>query len=430
MRIGNRLKLSLDFRRVWYTALLFVFLYMPPVTSINIKYLIGIAGWIYLIFHRCAFPRKIWITITAIGILSFYILFAGFLNTHTILNTMASKMYLAVLVFPYAMMLGNIASERHYSQEDLIKMLGWAAFIESLFSAAAYMVYEIQTFLLNLMSFSTDNELVQYMREWRMYGMADGMTYAMPILQGIIGIILLLYALHREISYIIFVPFICLSGLINARTTIVVLLAGILFILISCHFLKLKTMKRAAAVGMFALAGMFIFSRFQQGKANTQWLQDGFREILAFLSGKLEGYFYIVFQDENVASRFLKLPAGWGLLFGNGSIPPSDIGYIRDIWAGGILMAAVLYGIYAMMLKQIYVYASMHVSEKIARNAIVFLAIVLFAVNVKGEICCINEVSNLVVFLYVTAGIKCSREGRYGTVSVRNANVYRAVRGV
>lgn len=93
-------------------------------------------------------------------------------------------------------------------------------------------------------------------------------------------------------------------------------------------------------------------------------------------------------------------------------------------------MAAVLYGIYAMMLKQIYVYASMHVSEKIARNAIVFLAIVLFAVNVKGEICCINEVSNLVVFLYVTAGIKCSREGRYGTVSVRNTNVYRAVRGV
>lgn len=427
MKIGTRFKISLDFKKVWYAALLFVFLYMPPVTNINIKYLIGVAGWIYLILHRCAFPKKIWKTIMVIGILSIYILLAGFLNMHTILNTMASKMYLAVFTFPYAMMLGNIADEWHYSQEDLIKMLGWTAFVESLFSAAAYAAYEIQTLLLNCMSIGTDNELIQYMREWRLYGLADGMTYAMPILQGIIGIILLQYALHREMRYIIFVPFICLSGLINARTTIIVLLTGILFVAVSCNFLKLKTLKRTVTVVLFAVAGMIIFNRLQQGRANAQWLQDGFREIFAFLSGKLEGYFYIVFQDENVASRFLKLPNGWGLLFGNGSIPSSDIGYIRDIWAGGILMAFMLYGIYAKMLKQIYTYLSMHVSAKIAGSIIAFLTIVLLAVNVKGEICGINEVSNLIVFLYVTAGIKCCREERCRTVSVRNANIYRAV---
>lgn len=240
----------------------------------------------------------------------------------------------------------------------------------------------IRSIALNLYPLSDNPAITNF----RIYGITFDYTFGMQILHGVFSTIVCVFAILKNKKYFKYLPFVLIPSILNGRTGLLVfLLTFVIFIVVYCiKNKKLKNMfKYALFLLVFLILGAFVLKKYFPYTYNS--FNDFIMDTIDLLTGKgTSGNYSVLIND------MLFFPKGIHLIFGHGikvfdNVQPfgnSDIGYVNDVFLGGIVYAILLYLIYISLFSKI-----LNKKNSSLLHKMLFLIIIvsLFMINIKGE---------------------------------------------
>ncbi len=233
----------------------------------------------------------------------------------------------------------------------------------------------------------------------RIFGISSDYTFGTPIYHGLIAGLAVYFALGDKISkYYLYVPLILLATLLNGRTGILVFIFVAVISIIHVYAKRARPVNALIALSVLCVLVVGLFASIQRFAPSAYNFVNSFvddtRNLL--VEGELTGNYEVLYETSQV------VPEGAGLWFGEGyriydskgaqlAGGRSDVGYINDLFVGGIFYILALYGaVFAFLLYR---------SDK--RDVFMFLLIVavLLFVNIKGEVFRSAIVMFLVVYI-------------------------------
>lgn len=232
-------------------------------------------------------------------------------------------------------------------------------------------------------------------RVFRIYGLARGYTFAMPLFQGLCIIIAYILGSYKSSKYYLLIPFFVVSIAVNARIALVSLLIAPCVI----FFFKFKKqwIKQIASI-LLIFFSFLILRAIVQYKAEDSssfntwvWLDQGIEDLIDFKNGETSetGNVYALTDRMWFAPNSIH---EW--IFGTGeyvfgkSYQSSDIGYVINLYYGGLVFSLLLYLSYLFLLMKYYT------NDIIQKNISVSLIVYLFIANCKGNVFMSNEIIN------------------------------------
>ncbi|MBP5342938.1 hypothetical protein J6Y73_03325 [bacterium] len=394
---------KMNIRKIFIGFFLFFYLYLPPFLSFNTIIIVGLISWLLLLVFRVHLLKGP-VTIVA-SILLFscaYILIVGFIKQNEFVNSMGGLAYLTIFGFPSALFIATFAKKSKISFDEFLSILIFVAFVQGLLSILTYINSNIHSFFVDRLFYSMSEEQIPNLITVRLFGWSNGLTYAMPILQSVIGMLSIFKGVFskKRINYL-YAAIIMFSGLINARTSLVIIIMGFVLLL---FFTFLKSPKKCFKLLLVIIALLFLFNSFlsiSKNSNNIKWISDGIEEIAAFLEGKKEGYFDALFTNDAIGIGIHYAPTGSELWFGTGLLVRSDIGYIRDLWEGGIIYCLLVYFSFFMMTTRIARNLFNSTNKIYAFFLFFLLTSALVVTNIKGSIFGVNEFSMFIVLIFI-----------------------------
>lgn len=240
---------------------------------------------------------------------------------------------------------------------------------ENVYSLLKYLVFigMIQFFIILFMQLQPDlkniavtlyggkegvPERLRYLLSYRIYGIASSYTFMLPLIQTFFSVIALyLYSEGKGFFYFITSVLLIYSSIVNGRTGmyIYIIIMIIYFLKQSLQKFNLKILIFSfGTLIIFVISVLFILNFYPDRFA---WITEGIEEIiLLFFAGETS-------QNTNVGrliGEHLVFPKGFDIIFGLGknifsgityrnNYIHSDIGYINDLFRGGIIYIFLLY---------------------------------------------------------------------------------------
>lgn len=385
---------------------MFFYIYSPPIKGIPfgpIKIVALISYIVLLICYKKEVNNLFTLKITYNTIfiffgallLSFFIdLFSAgmFRHSYDLLLFLIEVFPISVFLSIFALKTLNMSLDDFYISIIVVGML--QALI--VFIMIIYPDLRLYTFE-TLLRYDEESKIIATLGT-RSYGFAGGYLYSFPVFQGIVLMIILLFSILKSYLYILSIPFILISIAVNARIGLVAI-PVIFFVGISLNFFKI----RLISVGKFViiLIVFIVLTNLLLGfilninvdfiniKAFYEWNYKTIEDVTNFIQGK--GSTYTIGKLQRMAH----IPSGLSLLFGEGmyifsnpaSPLSSDIGYVINLYYGGIIYSLLIYSGVLMIF-----YKALHYNKD-WMHAILLVSIVvlLFIVQIKGNIFSANE---------------------------------------
>lgn len=239
----------------------------------------------------------------------------------------------------------------------------------------------------------------QFVIDTRIFGISSDYTFGTPIYHGLIAGLAVYFALKDRIRrYYLYVPFILLVTFLNGRTGILVFLVTAAASIFYIYAKRSRLINAFIAFGVVIALLVGLLAGVARFAPNAYNFIDSFIEDTKNLLEKheLTGNYEVLYETSKI------MPKNEKLLFGEGyriydaqgaqrAGGRSDVGYINDLFIGGIFYIIVLYSATFSFM--------MHHERK---EAFIFLLIifVILIVNIKGEI------FRSAVFMFMVAYIK------------------------
>ena len=137
-------------------------------------------------------------------------------------------------------------------------------------------------------------------------------------------------------------------------------------------------------VAVFGIAAVYII--YEDSPNTFNWLASGFQDLINFFNGQKTGNFATL-------SNMWLFPTGVNAIFGMGfrlynnlhGFPRSDIGYVNDMFMGGVIYIAILYTtVYRVILYGLS--NRKGISNRINWALSISFVIILLFSNYKGEV--------------------------------------------
>lgn len=233
-----------------------------------------------------------------------------------------------------------------------------------------------------------------FISRMRIYGISGDYTFFTPIYHGILCGVALFYSVFRSPKYFIYLPFILLAILMNGRFGILVFLLAPI-ILVAYTLINGKVNLKALKISFYTIlvigTGMFIIMLV--APFTYDWIVSGIMEVVNLvIYGEKVG-------NVDVLTDMFHFPKGIGFLLGEGhriigrdgralGYIPSDIGYVNDMFMGGIVYVSMLYGsIFSFILRNDKKRSATVKSEVMLPSLISkYLLFALLLANLKGEV--------------------------------------------
>lgn len=211
---------------------------------------------------------------------------------------------------------------------------------------------------------------------FRAYGLAQGLNFDYGVIQGLIFGIGLFY-LKSNRWYILFIPFVIISILINARTGFIVVILALIFYSISNKSYK----SLFAGVLIFSLLGLTYKSLKDLIPTDTYlWIEEFFLELGDAVFGTNNAQYN---TGETLNEMLIWPQDAMSWIFGTGhslfrvkSGAHSDVGYINQLAYGGLIYMLLLFFMCWRTLKKDKPY--------IQKNLFLLVIVTLLLVNFKG----------------------------------------------
>jgi len=223
----------------------------------------------------------------------------------------------------------------------------------------------------------------------RIYGISNDYTFFTPAYHGILCTVALIYSIIQKWKYIVYIPFLLINILLNGRIGLVVFFVGALS---AMFYLLIKGKSRTKVISYLFLSILSIISLLAIAKSivptTYNWIMLGINDTMSFLlDNELNGNYSALLDDMLFFPPNLIFGEGFRVYAGSGSAHGyygSDIGYVNDMFMGGILYIGILYlSIYWFILK---VNTRTIKKEFLLNKTISFsLLLMLLIANFKGE---------------------------------------------
>ncbi len=406
------IKLKTD--RLLLVIIAFMMIYNPPIGPIkSLLVVFPIAGFYILLnyryvknnFHKIINQYLVWM------LLFIYIFVVALCNDNPP-AFLQSFIYVLASVIPASIMITCMIDKKGYDLHYYIDTILYAGLIQCVLSIAAFFNRGIKDVLLRLMisgGLFQNDTYSAYMVNLRLFGFSTGLTFGMPSVQAFLAIIALYMAINnkRSVKYYIMIPLFAFSGIINARSSLIIIGIGVIAIALSLS--AGNTVKKIARIlGIIVLAVVLInvgLSILRTLSPTTHtWIEEGIAQISMFFRGDTtSGYFSYVGDD----SRW-DLPSGLNLIFGYGIRVLNrnklniltDIGYINDIYFGGLIYAVILY---TLMIKYVMSLNKYRFSNGSTLNKFLYISFMasFIVLNVKGYVFDLNNFFVLFVMIAI-----------------------------
>lgn len=393
-------------RYVLYLLFAFLLVYYPPLLHINTLHIVGVIGWIGILRNIRYIKGHIDIskyvsTIIVPFLLLIYLFFVCLINGNEA-KQVYFLLYWLVDVFPATFLLIIYFSKSKFSAYDILTFVLNFSLVQAFFTILAYTNPGIQEYFVNkLVSYGYDDVFLM-LSQFRLFGFSSNLTYAMPVLQGFLTSVALFLGLTYKSRYYFYIPILFFSGIVNARISIVITLVSMCMLLLFLNYKSKKTPFRIGSILFIIISTMFFLSRMDFSNSETwQWINTGIEELFNFFNGNTTGYFtYVNSHDKYI------LPVTLGSkIFGNGVRVMgggtkygvvSDIGYVNDIWLGGIVFCITIYLFFFFIIKKIRKFS---VSNNLNKFLFYSILCILVISNIKGFIFNINDFTTTVFIL-------------------------------
>lgn len=414
--------MKISLKEIGFVLIVSIYIFVPPLFPFGMSIVMGMGFIMYCIcnYHRIRntlLSKPILITyfiflVSIIWVTLSYIYVYGSITN--LLPILVNYIYLLIYSITGAIVICDLLIKYKFKQNKIWKYIIYAGAVQGVLAILAFMNVHIQNlcciFLENIMS----KDIIDYWRNYRLYGLACSLTYSMPIVQSLLGGLAILYARKYNEKFYFLVPILWGSAIINARVSLIVIIIEMLTLVLigtrkSNEYKLIKKSSFCIILLLFICILVTILTAARHG-ISFERITDPILEIVSLFKGdivfKSEGYLAYFFVDP----KALVMPVGKELLFGGGIWNnTSDIGYIRNLWVGGIFYCIFIYVTYLIYLRKMY--------KKLKRTTydfcpmVIIIGITLFVVNIKGDIFGgMNEVQNL-FFLLVGISLFINRKG-------------------
>lgn len=372
--------------------------YIPTVITLGITIVFIMMLSPYEVL-RSIYQLKIFVigVILSLGYFAFRAMLSGndprvFQNVIIILNVISLVLWLEVLRKYF-----------HFTKNDVLTWMLWMVVVQCFFALIMLASSGIRaTILAKTATNIIDN---QFVYGERLYGISSDYTFFTPIYHSIMGLISVYMGMNFQKKYYMFLPFCVFIIVLNGRTGLITLALGFILILMKRMVTSFVGLFQVAIIVLVSVGFIFLGLEFLQSiQPDTYtWIVTGFEDTLALIfEGSKQGNY------EQLTGSFLMFPSGlvyW--IFGYGVrvyagnksniwFGTSDIGYINDLFMGGITYMFILYSTIVS-----YLMSCNRKSGTIARSSMLFLAflLVLVIANYKGEASRSGMVLTAIIFM-------------------------------
>ena len=407
--IGTKSSQRLIKYNIFYIIAIFFYIFQPPIFSFNSMHIIGLLSLAIfmlrgisdgkIIIHKDIRPVLVIMSVIFVYLLFFTVGING-ANIYAILGPIR----FILEVVPFGVLLSNYLINKGLETTDFINMCLIAGGIQVFLGIIAFLVPSVHLLFADLLYARGYGEVVFSLVRNRIFGLADGLMYATPILLSFFGILFIYRDDHRLFNIIVGALF-TVTGIVNARISIVVTLMGIIILILA----RGKSKKQKLIfIGAIVLALLIVVNVLlpivaERYPFTYQWITSGLEELRLFSRGNRTGYFNY-FSD---ASHFALPYTVLQMLFGVGERPmtglvsfgnsiQSDIGFINDIWFGGIVYVLLLYGVTYYMLIKLF-----RSKSDILHFVALFFMVLLPVVNIKGIAFTTNQFTLFIYLLFI-----------------------------
>ena len=384
----------------------FIILYNPPLMSFNTMHIVGLCSLLYLAINRYTKETGIcleWIKYFLVILV--YLLIVVIVIRGRSASGIVYPIYYLLDIIPFACAINIFKQKKGLSIDDLIVMIFIAALLQSVFAFIAFTNPQFQALVVERIISYGGIETYTYWSTLRMYGFSNGLMFDMPVTQSVLAIIALYYSMNKGKKYYMLIAGVLFfSAIINGRISFIVVLIGLFtMVIIGNQSPKKKIQIIFGAIFLLIVFIVVVFPYIQEHSPLTyKWISEGIEDIIGLVNWDTSGgYFSYISNSEKY-----RLPESvFGLLIGEGiSVAggknifnmSSDIGFINDIWIGGILYLIIEYSMFARRILTL-----IRSNKKIASFIGLFSAILVIALNFKGCIFSMNSFMNYIVMMSI-----------------------------
>jgi len=291
-----------------------------------------------------------------------------------------------------------LSSKRGYGLIGILKLLLCVSLIQAAIGISAFFFPSFKAFLVEWLFTGYYDTKSALLVRTRLFGVSQSMLFGIGIFQAFMASLSFYFAIRFSFKYLLFVPVLFFSAIINVRTSLIVftinaLLTVITFLVHSRGKQLVKVITAVTIIVVFAFVLSSVFSASED--ITISWVSRALEETTAFLRGTSTGTYAAL------ETMFL-FPDKYTAMFGSGTTPfgvkyeghSSDIGYINDLHLGGIFYTITLYLSFFVLLL-----GSVRGSTVEARTTVLLMVTTMLLVNVKGPAFRVNEFTNAFFFI-------------------------------
>lgn len=388
--------------------MIFLMVFHVPVLPINILYIITPVSYLYLLLNRGSKyvnKEQLRSLYTWLILMIAYQSLISISNGYSFIESSVGMIWWAIAVIPISLSIIISCGKKPNRGLSFIYSLTFAVLIQCLCAYIAVVSPSMKAFFLKYVD--TENLIRNGQYFFRLFGWARYLTGFTAMSMGLIAGLFFYHALSRKKLFYIFTIMTAIAGVINARTSAVIFVGcvTIAFLFYGKNLIK----KIVWLVSIASVVSIILLSLNLKGLSDNDtisWITDGFNEISGFIEGEDTGYFAYATNEEKWS-----LPHDSRFVFGEGTDVfdyhrnvgfTSDIGYISDIWSGGILFSFCFYSFILVFLVKLYKNEK-HLKRKDKIIIPGMLAMTLFISNVKGIL---NSDNDLICVVFLILCLK------------------------
>lgn len=355
---------SIRLQKILCVILMYLIIFNPPLFKFNCVIIISILSNIYILM-KYKYMKK-YINMNHYFLIEIFLLIEMiFLCFISVLNgnkfyIFSYILYWALGDIPFSLCLLYFFKKNKLKFISMINLIIATCVLFSFTAILAFFVPAIKSIFTNMLS-SYGVESMDVLSLYRDYGLAANLTNASSFLCAIVASASLYLSFRLSRKYLLFVPVLVFSAVINTRTSIVLIGIGfVLAILLNFPKMRFKDLV-VLSLACLIIVGVYFYliDVLKEKNPDTYlWLKNGIDELFTFSNRNLDddSYFSYISNIER-----WKLPDGFFFLFGHGVEIQggskygvySDIGFVNDFWRGGLMLFIINSAIYIYIVLNI-----------------------------------------------------------------------------
>lgn len=391
--------------------LLYLLIYNPPLLKFNFAIVFCIVFTAFFIFNydkikKYVDCKKVLIIELLFGIELVFFCIISFLNNNSLI-TFAYLFYWIFCDIMFAVFVTYIFKKYGFSFIWLLNVI--------IFSTALFSLTAILAFLSPTIKGFFDSKLIAYGAEhadilttYRDYGFAANLTNTSSFVTAAVSVLCFYLGANYKKRYLLFVPFFAFAAFINARTSIVILVLGIL---ISFLCISRRNIVKIILLFIFLVVlGILVLPNVlelisDKNVETANWFNSGIQELLSIFTKSDNDSDSYVSYITNI-ERWI-LPSDFGFLFGKGTEIQggskygvySDIGFVNDFWRGGLVLFFINSITLCCIIRTFYKTKLIDFHGR--KFAVLFIIFLCMIVNLKGSFFIHNDVSIVIILLTI-----------------------------